>query len=367
MTKETGIIMSGNHPKLILDGIKTQTRRTNGLDKINDKPNLWNVTPTLNHSIWAYFQGTAAEPHDLIRIKCPYGQVGNRLYCRENYLLLNEDFLPPDTDILYSLTGDRISAILTMEVQNGRYKTDGWSPSQAYPNLPQRGLHGGVGWAGLLTNKIQRLWAEGIRGLVSASRTQQRQGLSNHINVSPESQGNSECSPPDMYGFSWNATIPVFSDTAFRRQSGKQSTHQSLLGHSRGKLDGQEDTRARERGAETSNGKANRLSDESSEVGNREGFMQPASSIKGTWDVAGWNICYLPSATLKLKPSIHMFRKDSRITRDITLLRVERLRDISEADALAEGGYSIDEFIKLYLTINHLPEDANPWNWVIGW
>lgn len=25
--KETGIIMSGNHPKLILDGIKTQTRR----------------------------------------------------------------------------------------------------------------------------------------------------------------------------------------------------------------------------------------------------------------------------------------------------------------------------------------------------
>ncbi len=25
--KETGIIMSGNHPKLILDGLKTQTRR----------------------------------------------------------------------------------------------------------------------------------------------------------------------------------------------------------------------------------------------------------------------------------------------------------------------------------------------------
>ena len=25
--KQTGIIMSGNHPKLILEGIKTQTRR----------------------------------------------------------------------------------------------------------------------------------------------------------------------------------------------------------------------------------------------------------------------------------------------------------------------------------------------------
>ena len=28
-----GIIMSGNHPKLILDGVKTQTRRTAGLNE----------------------------------------------------------------------------------------------------------------------------------------------------------------------------------------------------------------------------------------------------------------------------------------------------------------------------------------------
>jgi hypothetical protein len=69
------------------------------------------------------------------------------------------------------------------------------------------------------------------------------------------------------------------------------------------------------------------------------------------------------------KPSIHMPRWASRIMLEITAVRVERLQDISEADAIAEGGtkhFNIDWFGPLWASIyGEESWNANPWVWVI--
>ena len=89
--------------------------------------------------------------------------------------------------------------------------------------------------------------------------------------------------------------------------------------------------------------------------------------------------------TVKKRPSIHMPRWASRIQLEITNIRVERLNDISEQDAAAEGieniqsspefsewygtksgGNSYAAFKYLWLSINGPDSWAmNPWVWVV--
>lgn len=109
-----------------------------------------------------------------------------------------------------------------------------------------------------------------------------------------------------------------------------------------------------------------------------------ADLVAGSTDYPGsWPSCEAcgnPEAP-KWKPSIHMPRLASRINLEITKIRVERLLDISDDDALAEGVTKeqvdkdyyngpnpIGAYLDLWDSLNAkrgLPSIANPWVFVI--
>jgi hypothetical protein len=97
------------------------------------------------------------------------------------------------------------------------------------------------------------------------------------------------------------------------------------------------------------------------------------------------DVAYLKVWGFKRRPSIHMPRWASRILLEITDVRVERLQDISEADARAEGARNLDvasgretldpysrqgscvaHYKHIWQDINGPDSwDLNPWVWVI--
>lgn len=108
-----------------------------------------------------------------------------------------------------------------------------------------------------------------------------------------------------------------------------------------------------------------------------EGFKSKRQIIYGTDFHDDWMIYAKEKYGYKWTPSLFMAKHHCRIFLKITNLRVERLQDISEEDAISEGitypaGFSVEEdfpsliFSELWESINGLESwDANPWVWVI--
>ncbi|MBZ6546868.1 hypothetical protein FMJ40_06100 [Klebsiella variicola] len=86
-------------------------------------------------------------------------------------------------------------------------------------------------------------------------------------------------------------------------------------------------------------------------------------------------VCNKPATPEKWTPSLHMPRWASRILLEITDVRVERLKSISDGDAIREGCSTADMksgdcvadvFARLWASIYGSDSwNANPWVWVI--
>jgi hypothetical protein len=105
MKKEHPILFSTPMVQAILEGRKTQTRRTRGLKTLNEKPTLWELMrleldPVLQiyknfflrkekklSGLFSLFRNIKTE--DFAYSKCPYGQPGDLLWVREKTIRNN--------------------------------------------------------------------------------------------------------------------------------------------------------------------------------------------------------------------------------------------------------------------------------------
>lgn len=91
MPKEVGIMFSGNHPRLILEERKTMTRRTWGLKEINKTPDAWfGIPQQVEGALWRFFNKDGTT----LIVKCPFGQVGDRLWVKEKHYLYSTEQTP---------------------------------------------------------------------------------------------------------------------------------------------------------------------------------------------------------------------------------------------------------------------------------
>jgi len=286
--------------------------------------------------------------------------------------------------------------------------------------ISERRLSGWERWTDLLKNEVQRIWEEGVRGLVSIDPARHQQGLFEYKLMSSEQKSNKDSSQIGLYGVSWDAGNEKHAGSAPGWGSRKLHPGEPKMGDPSRKLAGPKRSRSGDRGRKAPNEQANRQREGTYSLGGKNGvgitkaYCQDIGNVtirhkqnmqwyagmkmwvREAWSCAekkfrpGGSIVYkadgvdpLPDHTgrARWRPSIFMPRSACRLRLEITDVRVERVHDISEEDAKAEGapwspvtsrdlkvhmGGHMGGFYSLWCKINGQESwDSNPWVWVI--
>ena len=82
--KETPILFSTEMVQAIITGNKRQTRRTKGLELLNQRPKDFTHHGRVGE-LWTFHDCTSSNTDNKIfqKIKCPYGKPGDLIWVRE--------------------------------------------------------------------------------------------------------------------------------------------------------------------------------------------------------------------------------------------------------------------------------------------
>lgn len=187
--KERPIIFSGESVRAILEGRKTQTRRTRGLEDVNNYPGIlsgrsaffaeelgykglaksdYYIKNKMDYAkypgLYYWFLGQQGTEINPIPVKYPYGQPGDRLWVRETWALLELDSYGLIAGIAYRADGEMSPNVLihhqkipnekwsqvTRQFQDGRK----WRPSIHMPR-----------WASRITLEVVDKWIERVQDI----------------------------------------------------------------------------------------------------------------------------------------------------------------------------------------------------------